>query len=224
MNIKNISKQELPREKILKKGTETLTNEELLMVIIGSGQKTNNVKQLALEVLSIKKNINDLSIITYDELSKIKGLKEAKATKILSAIELGKRINTKDFEYKEKIKSAEQIYEKYKPILLNEKQEYFYCLYLNVKNEILAEKLLFKGTINYSVVHPREIFKNAYLLSATSIICFHNHPSMDTTPSEEDIILTKKINEISKIFGIKFIDHIIIGEGFFSFHDNCLID
>ncbi len=224
MKIKNLSKQELPREKIQKNGPQNLSNEELLMVLIGSGQKGTNVKQLALEVLSLRENINELAEITYQELSKILGLKQAKATKILSAIELGKRINTIDFKYKQKIQSPEQIFQKYKKIFDQEKQEYFYCIYLNVKNEILLEKLLFKGTINYSVVHPREIFKQAYLLSATSIICVHNHPSMDITPSEEDIQLTNKINEISKIFGIKFIDHIIIGESYFSFHDNCLID
>ena len=110
------------------------------------------------------------------------------------------------------------VYEYFREILRDKKQEYFYAVYLDTKGNYLGKKCLFVGTINNSVVHPREIFKEAYLLSANGIICVHNHPSGDVTPSREDINLTKKLVEIGVIHGIKVIDHIIIGDNkYYSF-------
>ena len=119
--------------------------------------------------------------------------------------------------------SADKIYNFMKEELYNKNQEYFYALYLDSKKNLIDKKLLFIGTINKSIVHPREIFKYAYLLSASSIICVHNHPSGDPLPSKEDIILTKKLKEISNIQGIQIIDHIIIGNNYYSFFENQLI-
>ena len=112
------------------------------------------------------------------------------------------------------------LYEHYKIILENCYQEHFYCIYLDNQKRIIKEKLLFVGTINYSIVHPREIFKEAYTLSATSIICIHNHPSLDITPSKEDKILTQNLKEVGNLLGIPVIDHIIIGDGYYSFLEN----
>ena len=116
--------------------------------------------------------------------------------------------------------SPNKIYEYIKNELEDKVQEYFYALYLDSKKNLIDKKLLFIGTLNRSIVHPREIFKYAYLLSASSIICVHNHPSGDTLPSKEDISITKNLIEIGKIQGINIVDHIIIGNNYYSFFEN----
>ena len=210
--IKDIPKNERPRERLINYGASCLSNEELLAIILKTGTKDINVKSLAQNVLKQIKNINNLSSVTKDSLTKIKGIGEAKAIEILAAIELGKRVyEIKDNDNTLVYNNAEVIYDLNKYLFLNIKQEYFYVLYLNNKNRLIERKLLFMGTLNRSVVHPREIFKNAYLLSANSIICVHNHPSNDLLPSIEDIELTKNLIKIGKIQGINVIDHIIVG-------------
>lgn len=113
------------------------------------------------------------------------------------------------------------VYEYFRDLLVEKKQEYFYCIYVDTKNYFIDKKCLFIGTINNSVIHPREIFKEAYLLSANGIICVHNHPSGDSTPSKEDILVTRKLSEIGIIHGIKIIDHVIIGrDNYYSFKED----
>ena len=116
--------------------------------------------------------------------------------------------------------SADKIYNYMKDIVCNKNQEYFYALYLDSKKNLIDKKLLFIGTINKSIVHPREIFKYAYLLSASSIVCIHNHPSGDPLPSKEDMLITKHLVDIGKIQGISVVDHIIIGNNYYSFYEN----
>ena len=162
--------------------------------------------------------------INYQTLINIKGIKEAKACELLASIELGKRINQKFNSINEiKVTSSSSIYEYYKDKLCDKKQEYFYCIYLDTKNRIIKDKLLFIGTINQSLVHPREVFREAYLLSASSIICIHNHPTGNTIPSKNDVIITEQLKKTGEILGIKILDHIIIGNGYYSFNDECKI-
>ena len=135
---------------------------------------------------------------------------------------MGKRINNKINNINQiKIYSSESIFNYYKDKLSDKLQEHFYCVYLDTKNHIIKDKLLFIGTINQSLVHPREVFKEAYLLSATSIICIHNHPSGNVNPSNNDIIITKQLREVGLLLGINVLDHIIIGKDkYYSFNDN----
>ncbi len=135
---------------------------------------------------------------------------------------MGKRINNKINNINQiKIYSSESIFNYYKDKLSDKLQEHFYCVYLDTKNHIIKDKLLFIGTINQSLVHPREVFKEAYLLSATSIICLHNHPSGNVNPSNNDIIITKQLKEVGLLLGINVLDHIIIGKDkYYSFNDN----
>ena len=167
-------------------------------------------------------NINNLKDMNYENLIKIKGIGTAKACEILASIELGKRINNKINNINQiKIYSSDTIFNYYKNKLGDKLQEYFYCVYLDTKNHIIKDKLLFIGTINQSLVHPREVFKEAYLLSAASIICIHNHPSGNVNPSNNDIIITKQLREVGLLLGINVLDHIIIGkEKYYSFNDN----
>ena len=224
--IKDIPLNERPRERLINKGVEYLSNEDLLAILLKTGTKDYSVKTLASNILKQIENINNLKDINLESLIKIKGIGKAKACEILAAIELGKRLNQKiDNLNQIKVYSSSSIYEYYQAKLGDKLQEYFYCVYLDTKNHIIKDKLLFIGTINESLIHPREIFKEAYLLSASSIICVHNHPSGNINPSNNDIIMTKQLIEVGKILGIKVLDHIIIGkDNYFSFNDNNLVN
>lgn len=224
MNVmmKDIPVSERPRERLLKYGVECLSNEELLSIILKSGTKNKSVKILAIEVLKEIKTIKQLNNITINKLISIKGIGLTKAMELISSIELGKRIYF-DTEQQEKIKmtNPEEVFKYTKYLFQDKKQEYFYCLYFDSKQKLIEKKLLFMGTINKSIVHPREVFKNAYLLSASSIICLHNHPSNDPTPSKEDILLTNALVEIGTIQNIPILDHIIVGNyNYYSFSEH----
>ena len=223
--IKDIPLNERPRERLINKGVEYLSNEDLLAILLKTGTKENSVKVLANNILKQLDDINNLKEINLERLVKIKGIGKAKACELLAAIELGKRLNKKiDNLNQIKIYSSNSIYEYYQDKLKDKLQEYFYCVYLDTKNHIIKDKLLFIGTINESLIHPREIFKEAYLLSASGIICIHNHPSGNVNPSNNDIIMTKQLVEVGKILGIKVLDHIIIGKNnYYSFNDNDLV-
>ena len=222
--IKDIPESERPREKLKNIGANNLSDSELLAIILKTGTKDKSVNDLAIDILN-KYNLNDLKSININELNKIKGIGEVKAIELIASIELGKRIFLNKNNKLKKLVNAKDIWEDSKYLFNNLKQEYFYALYFNNKQELIERKLLFMGTINNSVVHPREIFKEAYKVSASSIVCMHNHPSGDINPSREDIRFTENIVKTGYIQGIPILDHIIVGEdSFFSFYDNNMIN
>ena len=220
--IKDIPKNDRPIERLINNGVESLSNVELLTILIKSGTKEKSAKTLAEEILKNIGNIQELKKINLEQLSKIKGIGHKKAASILAALELAKRINSNcETLNNQKITDSSLVYEYYKDKIGDKLQEYFYCLYLNTAKKVIKDKLLFIGTINQSIVHPREIFKEAYLLSASSIICVHNHPAGSIFPSKEDINLTNKLVEIGNLLGIKIIDHVIITkDNYYSFFEN----
>ena len=167
-------------------------------------------------------NISALNNVTYQSLVNIKGIGSKKTCVLLAAIELGKRINNYvPSIINKKFNSSTIVFEHYRSILKEQKQEHFYCVYLDNSKKIIHEKLLFIGTINYSIVHPREVFKEAYYNSASSIICVHNHPSNNILPSEEDIKMTNNLVKIGMLLGIKVLDHIIVSkDNYYSFLEN----
>ena len=222
VKIKDLPILERPRERLVNYGINTLSNEELIAIILKTGTKTESSKVLASNILKQVKNINDLNNITLPELLKIKGIGIAKATEFLASIELGKRVNTNNLIIKRtKFTNPEIIFEYYKDKLNDQKQEIFYAVYLDASRKIIEEKELFKGTINQSLIHPRDIFKYACILDASSIICIHNHPSGNIIPSKEDIKITNKLKEIGILFNIPIVDHIIIGKDkYYSFYEN----
>ncbi len=220
--MKDIPLQERPRERLLQYGVESINNEELLAILFRTGSKKQSAKELAITVLSRLKQISDLKEMSYESLLKIEGIGKSKAMILLSAIELGKRMqrNVTTIQGK-KFNQARLIYEYYQSLLVDKQQEHVYCLYLDSKKKIIKEKLLFIGTINYSMVHPREIFKEAYLSCATAIICIHNHPTGDVTPSNEDYTMTYHLKQVGDLLGIPLLDHIIIGKNhYYSFFEN----
>lgn len=209
---------ERPRERLLSYGKENLSNEELMAIIIKTGTVNRSVKDLALEVLKIYEQ-NDTEDINIELLTKIKGIGKVKASEILACFELGRR-KLSYLSVKDKLLCSEDVYNYSKRYLRSDKQECFYAIYLNSKAEVIASKLLFIGTINQSVVHPREIFKHAYLYSANSIICVHNHPSGNSEPSSADKVLTSSLFEIADLHGLAVCDHIIVGsDNYYSFRE-----
>lgn len=221
MKVKDLPLSERPRERLQEVGVENLTNEELISIILKSGNRKKSVKELSLEIIKEANGIENLKTITKERLQNIDGIGPAQSFTILSTIELGKRIFiNSNSNSKVILNSSQKIYEYMKYQLWDKKQEFFYCLYLNQKKELIERKLLFMGTINRSIVHPREIFKHAYLCSASGIVCIHNHPSGDVNPSKEDIRLTNSLVEIGGINGIPIIDHLIIGnDNYYSFYE-----
>lgn len=224
MNFKEVPQEERPREKLLKYGRENLSDSELLAIILKTGTKDCNVNELAIKTLKELNGIENLKYISFNALTSIKGIGKTKAIELLTLSELSKRINKKE-DKKNKIRytNSKLIYENNKYLFEDKMQEYFYCLYLNTKKELIERKLLFMGTLNRSVVHPREIFKEAYRLSASSIICIHNHPSGDPYPSKEDILLTDSLIKIGVLNGIPVLDHIIISDNsYYSFYEKTI--
>lgn len=218
--IKDLPIMERPRERLKEVGASNLTNKELLAIILKNGTKEQSVTDLALEILR-NYSLEDLKNISIYNLMKIKGIGEVKAIELLACIELGKRIFLTSSKPAKKLATPKEIWEDSKYLFSALKQEHFYCFYFNNKNELLERKLLFIGTINQSITHPREIFKEAYRLSASSIVCLHNHPSNDPNPSKADILFTEKIIKAGNIQGIPIIDHIIVGENsYYSFYEH----
>ncbi len=222
IDFKKIPNSDKPRERLYENGSDVLSNEELIAIILKTGTKKYSVKEVALKLLEAIGDIDKLKDVGIPTLMKIEGIGKVKAIEIKAALELGKRVYTNlGSDMQVKLNSAIAIYEYFRGLLYDKKQEYFYAVYLDTKGRYLGKKCLFIGTINNSVIHPREIFKEAYLLSANSIICVHNHPSGDVTPSKEDKLVTMKLKEIGIIHGINIIDHVIIGNNnYYSFYDN----
>lgn len=160
--------------------------------------------------------------MNYNFLTSIDGIKETKACNILAAIELSRRINNNVRDLNGiKLTNVELVFDYYKEILKDETQECFYCVYLDVTKKVIKDKLLFKGTLNYSLVHPREVFREAFMLNATAIICVHNHPSGNIEPSNQDIDITNTLVELGLIHGVKVLDHVIISNNsYYSFLEN----
>lgn len=222
MKLKKIPNEEKPRERLLKYGKENISTNELIEIVLKSGTKKNGIKEISHNILSSVNNINKLKDMEINSLMNIEGMSKVKAIELVAAIELGRRVYDDD-NYKEMIilTNPNTIINYFHSLFKDKKQEFFYVVYLDNQKKYIDKKLLFKGTVNYSLVHPREIFKEAYMLSSSYIICIHNHPSGDARPSNNDIEITRRIKEISNIHGIGFLDHIIIGDNnYYSFYED----
>lgn len=219
--MKEIPLDERPRERLLNFGPSALSNSELLAIILKTGTREKSVIDISFDILKEIDNLNSLQNITLQKLSSIKGVGKVKALTLIAAMEFGKRIYFEKEKPRKKLMTAKDIYLDSRYLFYNKQQEYFYCLYFNQKNELLERKLLFMGTLNRSIVHPREVFKEAYLVSASGIICIHNHPSGDINPSLEDIRFTESLHRIGEIQGISLLDHLIITDNsYYSFYEH----
>ncbi len=210
--IRDVNMADRPRERLLRQGAMSLSNQELLAILLRTGTKEESVLALANRVLSTFERLHHLKHATIEEMIAIKGIGEVKAIQILAAIELGRRLSQKQNDDKFTVRSPQDAAAYLMPDMTSLSQEHFVALFLNVKNQIMHKQTIFIGSLNASIVHPREIFREAVKRSAASIICAHNHPSGIPTPSPEDIEVTKRIQEAGYIIGIELLDHIIIGD------------
>ena len=214
MKISEIPWFDRPWTRLKKKGVSNLSNAELLAAVLGRGNKKENAIDLSHRVLS-KHHFNKLTDLSLIELEK-EFKNDIQAMRIQAMFEIFRRTNRLNKGgYKQKIKTAEDVFNHYVDKLQDEKKEHFYVLFLDTKNQIVSEELISVGTLNASLIHPREVFKGAIKASANSVILVHNHPSGDNSPSKEDEEVTKIIKDAGDILGIKVLDHVIIGENDF---------
>lgn len=212
IKIRDVHEADRPRERLIRQGAKSLSNQELIAILLGSGTKNESVLAVANRVLLNFEKLHNLKHATLEEMQDIKGIGEAKAVLLLAAIELGRRLASKDLQERYTIRSPEDAASFLMQDMTSLQQEHFVCLFLNVKNQVLHKQTIFVGSLNASIVHPREIFREAVKRSAASIICSHNHPSGVPTPSPEDIDVTNRLYEAGQIIGVDLLDHVIIGD------------
>jgi DNA repair protein RadC len=204
---------ERPREKLLTMGPEVLSNVELIAILLGTGSRQDSVLGLARRMLVMCDGLAGLSKLSPQEITKLHGVGQAKAATIGAALELGKRIQLQTGTKRKIIRCPRDIADLLMPRLRFESKEKFMVVLLSTKNHVLATPTISVGTLNASIVHPRELFREAINNSAASVILVHNHPSGDPQPSQEDVALTAKMVEAGRLLDIAVVDHVIIGDG-----------
>ena len=211
MKIKEMKEELRPREKALRNGIHSLSDLDLLALLISSGTKNHTVFEIAQDMLTKSDGLNRLFDMHINEFMQIKGIREAKALQIVGSIELCKRaLQTK--AYQTTITCPDDVTRWFELEYGTLQQEHFVVVYLNTKGKIITHRVLFIGSLNESIVHPRDIFREAFLQNAHSVLFVHNHPSNDVTPSMEDRVCTEQLVAISKVMGIQVLDHIIVGK------------
>lgn len=213
--LRDVPHEERPRERMMRYGAEALSHTELLAILLRTGSEKQSAVHLAGALLKQCGSLRNLMDMSMEEMTAIRGIGPAKATQLRAGIELGRRITRSRLGEVVTVRKPEDAAEYVMEELRYLKKEHFVCLFLNTKNHIIARETLSMGTLNASLVHPREVFRAAIQKSSASIICVHNHPSGDPTPSPEDISLTKRLAEAGHLMGIEVLDHLVIGDGRF---------
>ncbi len=224
-SIRQWAEDDRPREKMLLKGKNALSNAELIALLIGSGNSDESAVQLAQRMLdSVRNNLIEFSKLNIEELSKFRGMGKAKAISVIAAIELGKRRMAEKVARQTKISSSRDVYDFLLPELTDSYYEFFYVLLLDRANKIIRKLNVSSGGVAGTVVDPKKIFKQALDYNASAIILAHNHPSNNLKPSDNDRKLTKKLQEAGNALDIQVLDHVIFGnDNYFSFADEGLL-
>lgn len=219
MKIKELPDIEKPRERLIKYGAKNISNEELLVILLRTGSKDNNVKIISSNILSKLKNIEDLDNMTVGELTKINGVGKVKAVTILAAIELGKRVSNKTYNESIVLTNAKIINTYFAHLILGTNEKLLVIL-LDNKKRLISYQIMYEGTKNETLASPKEIYNYALRENADAIIMMHNHPSGILTPSEADISLTRMLAQSGKMLGISLLDHLITnGKEYYSFYE-----
>ncbi len=210
-SIKNWPEDERPRERLLKLGAESLSDAQLLAIILRTGGGGRSAIELAMEMLNSFKTLKNIENASMRDFALHKGMGTAKAAQLKAAFELGRRSLREHDEKGPVFSSSRDVYSYYHPLIMNLKKEVLFCAMLDAKNRMFKDCRISEGTLTNSIIHPREAFKNAIRESAASVIFVHNHPSGDPAPSREDISVTERLVKTGEIIGIKVLDHVIIG-------------
>jgi DNA repair protein RadC len=213
IRIKNVPSYERPRERLLAYGSSALADAELLAILLRTGTEEETAFQLAQRLLATFQDLRGLAQASQDELTRLRGIGPVKAAELQAAFELGRRLSGRTKAKSRAIRLPRDVAEIMLPEMSHLTQEHFVCLFLNTKNHIIGKQTVFVGSLDSSIVHPREVFKEAIRRSSASVICLHNHPSGDPTPSREDIQVTRTLREAGELVGITLLDHLIIGDG-----------
>lgn len=212
MRINELADNQKPRERLLSHGASHLSHAELLAILINTGRKGSSSIDIANELLKSVDNLKELKMLSISDLNKIKGVGLYKALILKAAFELGERMHLGSVDDKIQISSPKDVADFMMGKMEHLTQEKFIALFLNSKNVIIKQKTIFVGTLNSSIMHPREIFSEAIKCASNAIIVLHNHPSGDVTPSNEDIKTTERLKKCGQVLGIDLLDHIIIGD------------
>ena len=223
--IKSWAEDDRPREKLLLKGRASLSDAELIAILLGSGSRSETAVDLAKKVLvSVENNLNELGRLGVSELTRFKGIGEAKAISIITALELGKRRRQSEALERKKVNSSAMVFEMMQPVIGDLSHEEFWAVFLSASNKVISRRCISKGGITGTMADLRMIFREGVINNSTGVIICHNHPSGSCIPSHPDKILTRKIAEAGKVMDIKLLDHLIITEHqYFSFADEALL-
>jgi len=213
--LRDLPHEERPRERMMQYGAESLSQAELLAILLRTGTRRESAIGIAQRMLSQVGSLRQLADLSIKELTNIKGIGPAKAIQLKAGIELGRRMANSRLNQPVTIRSPQDAAEILTEQLRYLQKEHFVCLFLNTKNHVIAQETLSMGSLNASIVHPREVFRAAIKCSSASIICAHNHPSGDPTPSPEDVAITSRLLKAGEIVGIDVLDHLIIGDSNF---------
>jgi DNA repair protein RadC len=218
--VKALSPHDRPREKLLRAGVGALGDNELIAVVLGSGVRGRDALAVAQEVLAVAGGIHGLVHIELETLRRVIGVGAPRAARLLAAIELGRRSLMSAGDERPRLASSAAVGRYLMPLYGGFRVERFGVVLLDVKNRLIRTSILSIGSVDASIAHPREIYREAALASAASVVVFHNHPSGDPQPSADDILLTKRLKAAGDVMGIELVDHIVLGDGrWFSFRD-----
>lgn len=222
--MRDLPKEERPRERLIRHGAERLANKELIAILLRTGTHRKSALGLAEKLLARFDSLRGLADASYEELLEIDGVGPAKATDILAAFELAKRLADSQMEFHGVVNSPQDAAQMVLRELSLEDREHFMIIMLNTKHRVIAKKVISIGHLNASLVHPREMFKEAIRRSSAAVILVHNHPSGDLTPSKDDLATTERLKEVGEILGIEVLDHIIVGDNrYLSFREQGLL-
>lgn len=225
LSIQQLSLEDRPREKLLQRGRQQLSNAELLAILIGSGNQTKNAVELSQEILySVENNLQALGQLSVKELIAFSGIGEAKALTIIGALELGRRRKETEGRVRSKITCSKDVVDYIEPYLLDLSHEEFWVLCLNRSNEVIKAEQISRGGVSGTIVDPKIVFKKVLDVSASSLIMSHNHPSGNLSPSKADLDITNKMKDAGKVLDLPVLDHVIFtNNGYYSFADEGLM-
>jgi DNA repair protein RadC len=219
--VKELAPQDRPREKLMRAGAAALGDNELVALLVGSGTRSKSALVVAREVLEAAGGATGLARMELDDLTVVEGVGGSRAARLLAAVELGRRAMARPCADRPRLRTPSDVAGHLMPLYGGHRVERFGLVLLDAKHRLIRTTILSVGSVDTSIAHPREVFREAVLASASAVVVFHNHPSGDPQPSAEDVLLTRRLVRAGEVMGIDVVDHIILGEGrWFSFKDS----